>query len=720
MQHSQTVNTDTRDLDAWVKRLWVSENQADYHHIRHIVGHLLETSHSDWDPLQPSCLDVADNLRTVDADQVTLIAALLSSPNLFEHTDLGTLERTYGKPIATLCDNMRTLHHFREKTQQNTDFSQKQHAEQIRRMLLAMAKDVRAVLIKLAWHLQYLRLMARQDISYLHQSVARQTLDVFAPLANRLGISQFKWELEDLAFRFLEPQQYRNIAKALADTRLERENYIEHFIGLIRDKLDQAQIKATIYGRPKHLYSIWKKMQRKDIDITHLYDLRAIRVIVEDIHTCYEVLDLVHEHWKHIPEEWDDYIMNRKPNGYQSIHTVVIGPQGQHVEIQIRTAEMHQLAEMGVAAHWRYKEGGRHDRALERVITSLRRLLDNDVEDGELLENFHTELFSDRVFVLTPKGRVIDLVKGATPIDFAYAIHTDIGHRCQGAKVNGTIVPLNYELTNGEQIEILTGKEARPKMNWLNETLGYARSSRTRQKINHWFRQQDHEKNHQEGQAILEREKHLLNLPKLNIAELTQQFGRQSEREFLIALGRGDISERQVANALLRSRSNAIQFRKIKKKPTAQPKTGNIIVGGVGDLYTQVARCCQPVHGENIIGYITQGRGVSVHRADCSNIAHLPEEQKHRLIEVSWGDSQNDYAVDVLISGYNQPGMLRDVADVLARQQINIITISSRSMDEQEVALVDLTIQIQDMVHLSDILERLMQLPSVTDVQRKV
>ncbi|PID50516.1 MAG: GTP pyrophosphokinase [Proteobacteria bacterium] len=718
MQHSQTINMSARDLDAWVKRLWVSENQADFHHIRHIIEELMELSLTQTDPLQPNALDVAENLRSVEADQTTLLAALLSSPALANYTDLAEVEQTYGRSVATLCENMLTLHHFRENTQNNADLSQKEQAEQVRRMLLAMIKDVRAVLIKLSWHLQYLRLLARQEINYQHQIVARQTLDIFAPLANRLGISQFKWELEDLAFRFLEPEQYRNIAKSLADTRLERENYIENFITLIREMINKTHIKASIYGRPKHIYSIWKKMQRKVVDINHLYDLRAIRIIVEDIATCYEVLGMVYERWEHIPEERDDYIVKPKPNGYQSIHTVVIGPQGCHVEIQIRTAEMHQLAEMGVAAHWRYKEGGRHDRTLERVIASLRRLLDNDVEDGELLENFHTELFSDRVFVLTPKGRVIDLVKGATPIDFAYAIHTDIGHRCQGAKVNGAIVPLNYELNNGEQVEILTGKEARPKMNWLNETLGYVRSSRTRQKINHWFRQQNHEKNYQEGQAILEREKHLLNLPKLSLAELVQQFSRQNERDFLIALGRGDISQRQLSDTLIRSRSSEIHFRKVKKKPSA--KSSDVIVRGVGDLYTQIAQCCQPVQGDAIIGYITQGRGISVHRSDCPNITHLSKEQKNRLIEISWGRNQTDYAVDILICGYNQPGMLRDVAEVLARANINVLSISSRPLHDQEFARMDITIQIQDRRHLSETLERLMQLPSVTDVQRKV
>ena len=718
MQHSQTINTDSRDLEAWVHRLWVSGNERDLHRLRDAVQPLLGLPNKLADKLQPNSLDVAETLRMMEVDQATLLASLLSDPYFADALERGDIARDYGKPIALLCENMWTLHHFREYTQINADLTQKEQAEQVRRMLLAMVKDVRAVLIKLAWHLQYLRLLSRQEIGMLHKSTAHLTMSIFAPLANRLGISQLKWELEDLAFRFLEPVQYKSIAKSLANTRLERENYIEDFISLVRDMLDSTKIVATVYGRPKHIYSIWKKMHRKGVGIDHLYDLRAIRIIVEDIHTCYEVLGMVHECWEHIPEEWDDYIANRKPNGYQSIHTVVIGPQGRHVEIQIRTADMHQFAELGVAAHWRYKEGGRYDRALERVVSSVRRLLDNDVDDGELLEDFQTELFSDRVFVLTPKGKVIDLAKGATPIDFAYAIHTDIGHRCQGAKVNGAIVPLNYELNNGEQVEVLTGKEARPKMNWLNRALGYTRSPRTRQKINHWFRQQNHDKNYQEGVAILEREKHLLNLPNLDAKELVQQFNRQTERDFLIALGRGDIGQRQLADTLIRSRPSEIQFRKVKKKTAS--KSGSVVVRGVEDLYTQPAQCCQPVHGDNIIGYITLGRGISVHRMDCPNIAHLSEEQKNRLIEVSWGGHNADYAVDILVAGHNKPGLLRDIADVLAREGINVISIHTRPVHDTVFALMDITIQIQDTVQLSDTLERLMQIPAVTDVQRKV
>lgn len=380
---------------------------------------------------------------------------------------------------------------------------------------------------------------------------------------------------------------------------------------------------------------------------------------------------------------------------------------------------MHQFAELGVAAHWRYKENTKQDPALERVVASLRRILDSDANDSEFLEDFHTELFSDRVFILTPKGRVIDLAKGSTPLDFAYAIHTNIGHRCQGAKVNGIIAPLNYELSNGEQVEILTGKEPNPKMNWLNDSLGYVKSARTKQKINHWFRQQNHDKNYQDGKDILEREKHLLNLPKLKAEDLVKTFNRQSARDVLIALGRGDISSKQLADTLIRSQTKEIRFRTVKKKDTA--KASNIVVNGVEDLYTQTAQCCLPVYGDAIIGYITQGRGISVHRTDCSNITHVPEEQQNRLIDVSWGgNSTEDYAADIMVSGYNQPGMLRDIAEVLAKEKINVISINTRPTQDNQYSRMEITIQISDTLKLADTLERLVQLPSVTDAQRRM
>ncbi|MFM2319758.1 MAG: hypothetical protein RLZZ215_2379 [Pseudomonadota bacterium] len=716
MQHSQTVNPKSRDLDTWVRRLWVSKQEQDLDLLYKALRPLI--ARGECEHLQPCSLDVAENLRLMEAEQLTLLAALLSDPLYAEALKQGEIERDYGSQVSRICTGMWSLHSFRENTAVAADPTQKEQAELVRNMLLAMVGDIRAVLVKLAWQLQYLRLLARIDLSPLHMHAANLTMMLFAPLANRLGISQVKWELEDLSFRFLEPQQYKSIAKALANTRLQRENYIQEFIQIIQIMLAEANIKATVYGRPKHIYSIWKKMQRKHVRIDQLYDLRAIRIIVDDNDACYQVLGLVHARWAHIQEEFDNYIDHAKSNGYQSIHTVVIGPVDRPVEIQIRTQEMHHFAELGVAAHWRYKEGSRYDRNLERVINSMRRLLDADVDDGELIEDFQAELFSDRVFVLTPKGKIVDLIKGATPIDFAYAIHTDIGHRCHSAKVNDRLTSLNYELKNADKVEIITNKEPRPKMNWLNSSLGFVKAPRTRQKINHWFRQQNHERNYQEGVAILEREKHKLNFPNLKAQDLFQQFGRQNERDFLIALGRGDISPKQFSDSLLRSRSTEIPVRKIKKVALSK-QTGGVVVQGVTDLVTQMAQCCQPLQGETIIGYITIGRGISVHRVDCKNILHLNEEQKKRLVDVSWRGGTMDYAVDIQVSGENKPGLVRDVADVLARLNINIHEINTLPRENEEISFINLTIQIQDIEQLSEVLEKLMQLPSVKDAQRR-
>lgn len=716
MQHSQTVNPKSRDLDTWVQRLWVSGQERDLELLYQALKPLLEREECGY--LQPCSLDVAENLRQIEAEQLTLLAALLSDPIYADALEQGAIEHNYGNAVSRVCFGMRDLHSFRENTEAAADPTQKEQAELVRNMLLAMVGDMRAVLIKLAWQLQYLRLLAREELGAVHTRAANLTMMIFAPLANRLGISQIKWELEDLSFRFLEPQQYKSIAKTLANTRLQREQYIDDFIECIRVMLEDANIKATIYGRPKHIYSIWKKMQRKHVSFDQLYDLRAIRIIVDHSDTCYEVLSLVHARWQYIQDEFDNYIEHAKSNGYQSIHTVVIGPLEHAVEIQIRTQDMHQFAELGVAAHWRYKEGSRYDRNLERVINSMRRLLETEVDDGELLEDFQDELFSDRVFVITPKGKVVDLIKGATPIDFAYAIHTDIGHRCQSAKVNGRLVGLDEILKNGDKVEIITNKEPRPKMNWLNRRLGFVRAPRTRQKINHWFRQQNHDRNYQEGLAILEREKHLLNFPNLKAQDLHQPFGKQNERDFLISLGRGDISPKQLSDHIVRSRSTEIPIRKIRKiAPMRQ--VGGVMVQGVSDLVTQIAQCCQPLQGERIIGYITIGRGISVHRADCKNIIHLNEEQRKRLVDVSWRGGTMDYAVDIQVSGENKPGLVRDVADVLARLNINIHEINTLPRVNEEVSFINLTIQIQDIEQLSEVLEKLMQLPSVRDAQRR-
>ncbi len=714
MQHSQLSDTSERSREEWIERLWISDSSKDQTQLIEAIDLMLDVASVDRDTHIPLSLDVADILCNLQVDQVTIIAAVLSDIRLSDTYTIETIADKFSSTIALLVQNMRFLHNF--KSQSDAETHVPEQAERLRRMLLAMVDDVRAVLIHLAWRLQHLRLLSSAD---LHQriEVANETMDIFAPLANRLGVSQVKWEMEDLAFRYLEPITYKKIAKSLDAKRIEREAYVESFTNNLEFLLQEADVEAEVFGRPKHIYSIWKKMQRKQLSVDQLYDLRAVRVIVDDVRACYTTLGIVHEKWKHVPEELDDYIANRKPNGYQSLHTVVIGPKGRYVEIQIRTNDMNVFAELGVAAHWRYKEGGGQDAAMERVVGSLRRLLDSS-DDSALLEDFRAEIFPDRVFVLTPQGDILDLSKGSTPLDFAYAIHTSVGHRCKGAMVNGVIVPLDKKLNNGDQVEIITQKVEQPKRKWLNPALGYIGSSSSRSKIRHWFRQQDHAKNKVDGLEIIEQEKHRLNLKKIDLKPLLERFRQQSENEFLIALGRGDISIAQLTDSLDVPKKEEVKFRKISVKDKHDDR--GIQIQGVSNLLVEIANCCKPVPGDSIIGYITVGRGITIHRDDCPNIneKNLGPEKSLRLAEASWGTETTAYTVDIQITGFNQPGLISDVAAVLAKAQINVINISTRRGKNDLVSLLDLAIQIENTVQLFEVLEKIAQLPNVMDAKR--
>ncbi len=675
MQHSQLSDTSDRSREEWIERLWISDNEEDQTQLIEAIDLMLDVALVDRDKHIPLSLDVADILRNLQVDQVTLIAAILSDVRLSDTYSVESIAEKFSSTIALLVKNMRWLHNFKHLGENETPIPEQ--AERLRRMLLAMVDDVRAVLIYLGFRLQHLRLLASAEL-HERRAVAQETMDIFAPLANRLGVSQLKWEMEDLAFRYLEPIGYKQIANSLTAKRLEREAYVETFTKNLQQLLKDAGIEAKVYGRPKHIYSIWKKMKRKQLSIDQLYDLRAVRVIVEDVRACYTALGTVHEKWKHVPAELDDYIANRKPNGYQSLHTVVIGPQGRYVEIQIRTQDMHVFAELGVAAHWRYKEGGGQDATMERVVGSLRRLLDSNENDDELLEDFRAEIFPDRVFVLTPQGDILELSKGSTPLDFAYGIHTSIGHRCTGAKVNGVIVSLDHKLNNGDQVEIITQKEEQPRRKWLNPALGYIGSPSSRSKIRHWFRQQDHEKNYLDGKELIEQEKHRLNLKKINLKPLLKRFHQQTEKEFLIALGRGDISVAQLTDSLEVPRKEEVKFRKVNVK--SENNDRGIQIQGVSNLLVEIANCCKPVPGDDIIGYITVGRGITIHRTDCANIDenNLGPEKSMRLAEASWGNETTTYTVDILVTGFNKPGLISDVVTILAKSQINVVNISTK------------------------------------------
>ena len=674
------------------------------------------------DPLRPSALDVAEILRLLGVDRDTLIATLLLDAFMDRRLPEAAMRERFGEAVAGLVRSVNWMLTFKEEMPHGSATGPEQ-AERVRRLLLAVVEDVRAVLIKLAYRVQRLRLMSR-DPDDLARAYARETLEVFAPLAHRLGIGQLKWEMEDLSFRILEPDEYRRVAKLLEESRTERETFIRDFMERLEKALRDEGVEGKVLGRPKHIYSIWRKMRRKQLDFDELYDLRAVRVTVDRVSTCYTVLGVVHGLWPHIPQEFDDYIANPKDNGYQSLHTAVIGPKAKVVEVQIRTREMDDFAELGVAAHWRYKEGGREDQAMGRAIGSLRRLLENREDDEALIDSFRSELFQDRVFVLTPRGDVVDLPRGATPLDFAYAIHTEVGHRCRGAKVDGRIVPLTYTLRSGQRVEVLTTRQGGPSRDWFNPSMGYLRTSRARAKARSWFKLQDHDRNVSEGRSILDRECQRMGVTNPDMEALARRFHLPNREEFLVALGAGDISPAQLATALQPVAppvESLVSSRRRKRGPKpAGADRSEIHIRGVGNLLTQIARCCRPVPGDPIIGFITRGKGVSIHRRDCVNVLRMPAEKRVRLVEVSWGAEPRAYPVDVRIEAFDRQGLLRDITGVMANDHINVLSATTRTDRSDQSVTMELTLEVEDSAQLSGLMDKLGALANVTSVRRVV
>jgi GTP pyrophosphokinase len=597
-------------------------------------------------------------------------------------------------------------------------------AEALRKMLLAIVTDPRLVLIKLAGQLHLLR-DSRDAPSAERERIARDTREIYAPLASRLGVWQLKWELEDWSFRYLEPDSYKRVAGWLSAKRADREEYITQVIELLRTELGKTGIDADIAGRPKHIYSIWRKMQRKGLSFEQLYDIRAVRVLVNTIPDCYAALGVVHGLWPYIPGEFDDYIATPKDNLYRSLHTAVIGPGKQPLEIQIRTREMHEHAELGVAAHWRYKEGGKGDAAYEQKIVWLRQILEPSERDGEtesdFLERVRSEVFEDRVYALTPRGEVIDLPRGATPLDFAYHIHTDLGHRCRGAKVNGRMVPLNQPLQNGDQVEIIAAKQLNPSRDWLVPSLGYLASQRNRNKVRAWFRKLDEDQNRQQGRQVLERELQRLAIHSVTLPELIGEFGVENADALYLAIGEGDINVAQITGAIQRRAKPQELPSPVPRRPTAQPKdTAGITVEGVGDLLSHFARCCGPVPPEPIAGYITLGRGVSIHRQDCANLRRLEAAHSERLIAVEWGSAaEQAFPVDVNVRAFDRRGLVRDVSAVLADSKINIHAMNTVTNAADGIADMSLKITVHDLPELSRVLARIQGLPNVLSARRR-
>jgi len=599
-------------------------------------------------------------------------------------------------------------------------------AESLRKMLLAMAEDIRVVLIILAEQVQLLRELVKSDHP-ARQRVAQEAQEIFAPLANRLGIWQVKWELEDLALRILEPELYKRMARLLDERRVDREDYIGQVTGILRNELALAGIAGEVTGRPKHIYSIWRKMKLKHLDFDQVYDVRAVRVLVNDVKDCYTVLGIVHGLWQPIPGEFDDYISHPKANDYRSLHTAVIGPEGKALEVQIRTHEMHRHAEFGVAAHWRYKEGAKATQGFDEKIAWLRQLLawkdevaDAGADANEWVEQFKTELFQDRVYVLTPQGKVIDLPQGATPLDFAYAVHTNLGHRCRGAKVDGAIVPLTYKLKNAQRVEILTVKQGAPSRDWLSE--GYLVTSRAKSKVRQWFNAQHYDENLAQGRELLERELTRLGASGLNQEKLAQKFGHARLEDFFVALGRGDYRLTQLDQAI----QSLVEIKPKEIIPTVAPKRpmpraaqGDVLIEGVGSLAVSYGKCCKPVPPDPIVGYVTRARGVVVHRQDCGNVSGLDGERSARLLQASWNTGAKVlHAVDLLIHADERPGLLRDILNVLTAEKMGPLAVNSETAGG--LTDVRLTIEVRDLGQLNRVIAETRKVVGVRTAKRVV
>ncbi len=596
-----------------------------------------------------------------------------------------------------------------------------QQAETVRKMLLAVVGDQRLVLARLAEALVRLRHARDLEVSE-RERLATEVRAIFAPLANRLGIWQVKWELEDLAFRYLEPEEYKRLAGALNEKRADRERYIEEFCAGLRKDLAATGVTAEVHGRPKHIFSIYRKMLRKHLPFEQIFDVRAVRIVVASVADCYAALSVVHGNWQYIPAEFDDYIATPKDNHYRSIHTAVVGPEQRSVEIQIRTREMHEHAELGIAAHWQYKEGGAHDVEYQRKIEAVRRLLhpgEQPLDEPDVLESLRGQIFADHIYALTPKGEVVELPRGGTPLDFAYQVHSNLGHRCRGAKVNGRIVPLTYHLGNGEVVDIIPGKHPAPSRDWLAPELGYLASSRSRTKVRAWFRRQDAGDNRNAGRSIAEREMLRAGADDALLPELITQLRAHDQDEFYQLLGEGEITATQLAQALLRLVRPASPELPVRRaRPATAARRHPIDIEGVGDLPITLASCCAPLRPQPIVGYITVGRGVTIHRDDCRNFARMRAEKPERMLQVEWSSAdQALIEVELVVFAYDRRALVRDITDVVAQEHLSIEGMNTLT-DEDRIARVAFRLGVGNLEQLAKLIRRLQSVPNVSEVRR--
>lgn len=720
----------TIDGEQWLQQLGNKGYFQDLDTIRsaYMLGHLAGLDHPT--ETGESCLQqglaMADVLADLEVDQDTLAAAIIFESVHYAELSLDDVEEQLGPQIARLVKGIEKMSAMSNLQSLDRYAHHKQQIDNVRKMLLAMVDDVRVVLIKLAERLCVLRSSAPMPVE-MRKQIAQEAMEIYAPLANRLGIGAIKWEMEDLAFRHLYPDDYKAIAKGLKAKRLDRDN----FVHLIVEELN-AQMKTlgvehfAVYGRAKHIHSIYRKMTRKNVSLDEIYDATAVRILVDTQEACYEVLGLVHALWPQVAAEFDDYIVNPKANGYQSLHTAVKGPDDRVFEVQIRTFQMHEQAEMGVAAHWKYKEGrSQRKESHERKIEWLREVLSWHKEMATtkgVSTDIETEFLDDRVYVFTPDGDVLDLPQGVTPLDFAYHVHSDIGHRCRGAKVNGHIVPLTYALQTGDKVEVLTGKEKKPSRDWINPHLNYLKTSRAKAKVLHWFKMQDYDKNKEEGRECLDKELKALGIKadRLNDAVLALNFKRLDDLQ--AAIGRGELKVSQVLSRLTPVEPPADIVQPFTKPQSIPEATGtDLRIEGVGNLLTHMARCCRPVPGDQVIGYITLGRGVAVHRQDCTNIIHAGERQRQRFLQVSWGSATTEkYVVDILIKAFDRPGLLRDVTALLSNEKAHVYALQTQLNKQDNSNHITLSVEIDGLNSLSKLLSKLSQIPNVLEARRQV
>ena len=698
------------------------------------------------EPYITHCTAVAAIVAELHVPPVVIIAAFLHDTVEDTHLTLDDICREFGDEVEKLVDGVTKLSHLPHVTRgdqhpenKTTDTNIHENAstfsdatldkeirnrrkdlrnETLRKTFIAMGEDIRVVIIKLADRLHNMRTLGYMP-EHKRKRIAQETMDIFAPLANRLGIWRIKWELEDLAFRYINPEEYTKIADNLVERRSEREYQIEHIINQLKTIMSQSEIEIEITGRPKHFYSIYRKMKDKGMPFELVRDLRGVRLIVPDIPSCYAALGVIHTHWRPIPQEFDDYIAAPKDNFYQSLHTAVIYDDGKTLEIQIRTGEMNQNAEYGIASHWRYKEKGKRDEVYEQRINWLRKLMEwrQDVEDAqEFVDSMKSDVFKDRVYSFTPRGDIIDLPSGSTPIDFAYHVHTEIGHRCRGAKVNSKLVNLEYILKTGDQVEILTAKRGGPSRDWLNPNLYLVKTQRARSKIRLWFKRQDREQNLTQGKIILEKELHRLGMKNLNLDELAHNFDFRNINDLYVALGCGDISLKRIINSFREEEIEKDFLLEPRIVPEKKEDIDAVKVLGLKGILTNFARCCNPAPGDEIVGYITRGRGATIHRQDCPNILRMSERDSERIVKVSWGDPNKTYPVAIEVKAYDRKGLMGDISNIFSAEGINLLDINLKI--SENLANINFVIEIGDITQLSKVLSRIENLQNVLEAHR--